>query len=128
MRELLKQATVLYVEDEEEIREKIGLALGRRVGKLYLASNGQEGLELCLQHKPHIVVTDLEMPVLDGLGMIKKIREAFNRTIPIVVITAYQDEDHFTDLADSYIFKPVIIRELEETLNRLIHDQGLLIR
>lgn len=126
MEELLKKLTVVYVEDEEEVRKKITKALKRRLGEVFEASNGEEGLELICKHHPHIVLTDLEMPVLNGIEMIKQIREKAGKMdkcdIPIIVVTAYHDEEHFTDLANAYIFKPIILSKLVDTLVQIAKE------
>lgn len=123
MENLLKEVTVLYVEDEEHVRHNIGLALKRRVKDIVMAENGQVGLEKFKEHHPDIIITDLEMPVMNGLEMIGKIREACKRDCPIIVITAYRDEEHYTKQADAYLYKPVIIEELETMIVRLLKKQ-----
>lgn len=123
MEHLLKEVTVLYVEDEEQVRHNIGLALKRRVKQVELAENGQEGLDRFRTFHPDIIITDLEMPVMNGLEMIRKIREACKRDCPIIVLTAYRDEEHFTEQADAYLYKPVIIDELETLIARLLKKQ-----
>ena len=67
--EILRELTLLYVEDEEEIREQLSRFLRRRVGTLYTAANGKEGLEMFRQHQPDLVITDIEMPIMNGLEM-----------------------------------------------------------
>ena len=118
MNEAWKELKVVYVEDEEEVRSQIARALRRRVAEIHTAENGKEGLELVQKVNPDVVVTDLEMPVMNGLEMIQHIRDEFDRERPIIVVTAYKDDEHHTDLADGYVYKPVVIDELaEQVLN-----------
>ena len=69
---LLANLKVLYVEDEEFHREQLGIFLKRRVGKLYLAENGKDGLNKFKEFNPDIVITDLKMPEMDGIEMSQK--------------------------------------------------------
>ncbi len=109
--DLMKDITLLYVEDEDIARMSIGAFLGRYTGKLMTATNGQEGFELYKQHKPAVVVTDLEMPIMGGLEMIRKIRE-LDDSVPIIITTAYDDESHTCPAADMRILKPISFMEL----------------
>lgn len=120
---ILKDLTVLYVEDEEEVRNSVSIALKRRVSRVLIAENGEIGLEKCTTHHPDMVITDLEMPVMNGLIMIEKIKELCDRTCPIIVITAYRDEEHYTPLADAYLYKPVLIHKLEDLMVDLIQKK-----
>lgn len=120
MHELLKDLTAIFVEDEETVRNNIAHALRRRIGTVMTAVNGEDGLTQIQKHNPDIVITDLEMPVMNGIVMIQKIREIYDHNRPIIVITAYKDEEHFTDLADAYLYKPVIIEELEALIISLV--------
>jgi len=117
--DVLKEMTTLYVEDDKEILQKVGNMLERRVKQLYLAANGKEGLDLTVAKRPDVIITDLEMPILNGLEMIKRIRETLGYACPIIVVTAYHDEEHYTDLADEYVYKPVILSELIDTMVKL---------
>jgi YesN/AraC family two-component response regulator len=121
MSELLKNIHVIFVEDEEIVRNTVSQVLQRRIGSVITAENGQDGLAKILKYNPDIVITDLEMPVMNGIAMIKKIREIYDHNRPIIVITAYKDEEHYTDLADAYLFKPVIIDELEALIIDLVN-------
>ena len=107
---LLKQFTVLYVEDDEDIRDQLTHFLRRRVGTLHTAVNGHEGLLAFEALKPDIVVTDILMPVMNGLEMAEKIKEISPST-PVIVTTAF-NETHFflkaIDIGiDKYVIKPV---------------------
>ena len=108
--DLLKSTSVLYVEDDVDIREQLSRFLERRVGKLYISTNGQEGLEAWRRHKPEVVVTDIMMPVMDGLRMSGAIRLE-NPSVPIIVTTAFNETDFFLksiDLGiDKYVIKPI---------------------
>ena len=108
--QILKNITILYVEDEDTIREHLSEFLRNRVGILYTAKNGQEGLDLFEKHKPDIVVTDIKMPIIDGVKMAETIKEK-DHTVPIIVITAYADKDlvikSINTGIDKYVLKPV---------------------
>ncbi len=119
----LDTITVLYVEDEEEVRNSIARALKRRVGNIITAANGQEGLDLFKKERPDIIVTDLEMPIMNGMTMIEKIREISGNDYPIIVVTAYRDDEHYTPLANGYIYKPIHFDELENMVVTLIEKR-----
>lgn len=109
--EELKKVTVLYVEDEDIARLSIGNFLRRQVGELLLAENGSAGLRLYEEHRPEVIITDLEMPVMNGMEMIRKIR-SLNHQIPIIITTGYDDEAHQCPEADMTILKPISFMEL----------------
>ncbi|WP_456381670.1 diguanylate cyclase, partial [Persephonella sp.] len=120
--EALKEITVLYVEDEEAIREVFSLLLKRYVKELFLASNGQEGLDIFKAKKPDIVISDIRMPVMDGLEMAEKIKEISPDT-HIILITAFSDIDYLKRAleigVEGYIMKPVNKTSLLKKLNFL---------
>ncbi len=119
--EKLKQIKVLYVEDEEDIRNEIVDILCLKVQNIFVAQNGQEGYESYLENKPDIIITDIKMPILDGIGMIEKIREIDN-DIPIIITSAFADSDFFHKAielhVDKYITKPIDVTQLLSTLDR----------
>lgn len=121
--EQLKSMTLLYVEDEDVARMAVGAFLRRQVGTLLLARNGQEGLEQFRAHHPNIVVTDLEMPIMNGMQMVHCIRETDNGT-PIIITTAYDDEAHACPEADRIIIKPVMFNELLATILDCIAERA----
>lgn len=113
---LLKNLTMVYAEDEIMIREGLCQILRRKVGKVFEANNGYEAIELIKTEKPNFILTDIEMPQMDGIKLIQTIRNEYNGSLPIVVITGYHDEDHYTDLADGYVYKPTDLKELFSTI------------
>lgn len=107
---VLKTISVLYVEDDDLIRSAFSEFLRRRVGALHTAMNGQEGLELFEQLRPDVVITDILMPVMDGLDMSAAIKK-INPFTPVIVTTAFNESDFFIraiDIGiDKYVIKPV---------------------
>ena len=107
---VLKTISALYVEDDDLIRSAFSEFLRRRVGILYTAANGQEGLELFEQLRPDVVITDILMPVMDGLDMAEAIKKIDPFT-PVIVTTAFNESDFFIraiDIGiDKYVIKPV---------------------
>jgi CheY-like chemotaxis protein len=90
--DVLKKFTVLCVEDELDVRDELAQFLKRRVKTLYLAHNGEEGLALFKQHAPNIVITDILMPVMNGLEMTKAIKR-LNPDVPIIFTIAFNEPD-----------------------------------
>lgn len=74
--EKLKNLTLLYAEDEDGIRKPMSNTLSYYLKKVYEAKDGHKALELYYEHRPDIILTDLRMPVLNGLNMAKEIRKS----------------------------------------------------
>ena len=121
---LLKNFSVLYVEDDDEIRDQLAHFLRRRVGVLHVATNGHEGLLAFDAHRPDIVVTDILMPVMDGLKMAEKIK-AISPPTPIIVTTAFNETNFFLKAidigVDKYVIKPVNTDTLGSVLVQCAH-------
>ena len=127
----LKTMSLLYVEDEDELRATMLYTLERKFSKVYVGKNGQEGLELFKQYKPDFIITDIKMPVLDGLGMIKNIRKV-DRNTPILILSAYDDKKYLMEAIDynvtKYIVKPITNSTLLPALNELFQEKELKIQ
>ncbi len=112
---------VLYVEDEEIIREEMASFLRRRVDHLILAQDGADGLEKFRIHQPDVVVTDLRMPGMNGLEMAEGIRQ-INPLCPIIVTTAISDMDTLFESIrvgiDRYLVKPIEMKDLTDALEK----------
>ncbi|MGM0623048.1 MAG: response regulator transcription factor [Campylobacterota bacterium] len=119
--EILKDVTLLYVEDDKEVNEALTRSLRRICKEVFVAYNGLEGFELFEQHKDKIdiIVTDIKMPILDGIGMIKKIRQ-IDSLKPIIITSAHGESEYLYEAIDegvaSYILKPISKQRLKETL------------
>ncbi len=71
----ITDSSILYIEDDDITREQLSQFLKSQCKVLYTATDGQEGLALYKQFEPDIVITDIEMPVLNGLEIAKEIRK-----------------------------------------------------
>lgn len=120
----LQGLRVLYVEDEEDAREQFALFLRRIVGELIVARDGAEGLEAYRAHHPHIVITDILMPTMDGLTMAGEIRNS-DRRVQIIILTAFEEVDYLKRSinigVNRYVTKPVNGFQLHETLLECAH-------
>lgn len=123
-KEYLKTLTVLYVEDDNETRSSLERTLRPHVGTLVTACNGVEGVEAFHSHHPDIVITDILMPVMDGLAMAQVIRVT-DRYVPIVVISAFEQSDYLLRAIDigvtKFVTKPVISGLLMAALMECSH-------
>jgi two-component system cell cycle response regulator len=117
--ELLKEVKILYVEDDEDVMDGALKFLKRRFTTVYSALNGKEGLEVFMQNSPDIVVTDIKMPVMDGLDMAKQIKET-NPDTPVIITTAYTEVSYLMQAieigVDSYVLKPIVNENLYDTV------------
>ncbi|WP_051569358.1 Na-translocating system protein MpsC family protein [Alkaliphilus transvaalensis] len=119
-RSLLKNIKVLYIEDDPEVLQQMSFFLKKRVGKLIIGQNGKEGFQLFKEHLPDIVLSDLNMPIMDGMCMIREIRRVSD--VPIIISTAYSDKEvilKMVDLGiDNYLVKPIDVRQLMEVIEK----------
>jgi len=115
MDNILENVKVLYVEDDELAREEVADFLDFEVGSLEVASDGEEGLEKFKTFKPDIVITDINMPKMNGLDMAKSIKKISPKT-PIIVTSAYSDSDFIIKAIEigisRYVLKPIDVDEL----------------
>ena len=120
--EKLKNFNLLYVEDNEAIREVFVMIIERYVKNLFVATNGLEGLEIFKNNHIDIILSDIKMPVMDGLEMAREIRKS-NLEIPLVFMTAFGDSQFLKDAidvgADGYLIKPIDRNKLFEKLNKI---------
>ena len=115
-KDALKTLSAVYVEDEDIVLKQLIGILEHHLKEVYPARNGKEGLDLIARHDPDVIITDLEMPIMDGLTMISKVRAKYNHHHPIIVLTGYDDDEHKHDGVDCYLYKPLQTRELFEKI------------
>ncbi|HIC9397721.1 TPA: butyrate response regulator transcription factor BumR [Campylobacter jejuni] len=121
-----KELIILVVEDEVKARESMINILSERFSKVIGAQNGDEGLKKFKKFKPDLVITDIAMPIMDGLDMAREIKE-ISDDVPIVVLSAYLEKERLLrsiDIGiDKYLIKPVDIEELFKVLDYLIGEK-----
>ena len=121
----LKEITVLYVEDEDILRDNIADMLQDVCKGVFTASNGEEGYKLFVEKQDHInvIISDIQMPRLSGIEMSKKIREK-SLNIPIIITTAFSDAKYLYDSInagiDAYTEKPVDMMHLLQTIQKAL--------
>ncbi|KAB7885978.1 EAL domain-containing response regulator [Poseidonibacter ostreae] len=126
---ILKNITILYAEDEKDLREVTHQILKGFTKKQFVAKNGQEGLDLFKEHENEIdlIITDVNMPVLNGLEMVKEIKK-INLNIPIIVATAFSNKEYLLEAIDigidKYVLKPIDIAKLLQVMSQslLYHE------
>ncbi|MDD3025907.1 MAG: EAL domain-containing protein [Aliarcobacter skirrowii] len=117
----LKNVNVLYAEDEKELRDITSEFLKSFTKTQYVASNGEEAFNLFLEHQDSIdlIITDINMPILSGMDMIKKIKE-INLKIPIIIATAFSNKEYLLEAinigVDKYVLKPIDISKLLQAM------------
>lgn len=120
--------TVLYVEDEESIREELSYFLSKKVDHLHVAKNGEEGLELYRKFNPDLVITDINMPKLDGISMSRMIKK-YNSDAKIIMLTAFSDADYLMEAIklgiDNYLTKPIDLMNLLGIIEKIYKTVSL---
>lgn len=122
LKELTKNFKVLYVEDNSSIRLSTSQYLSKFFSKVVTAKDGIEGLEAYENFKFDIVITDLAMPRMSGLEMIKGIKETDGNQA-ILITTAYNSSKHMIEAirlgVDGYIIKPIDFDQLNNELYKI---------
>ncbi len=115
--------SILYVEDEENVRAMLSRFLQRFCEKLYVAQNGEEGLELYKEYKPDIVISDIKMPKMNGLEMVQKIKEITPLQL-VLLLTAHSDSEYLFEAinlnVDGYVLKPIDLDIVHDKITQLI--------
>src|ERR1700736_927597 len=120
---------LLFVEDEATLREH----LAQKLSDEYLvdtAGNGNEALLAVMRAKPALVVTDIVMPDMDGVELLKTLRQTpGTRGIPVLLISGRAADDHriegFEEGADAFLSKPYTERELRALIGSMLRSAQL---
>ena len=111
----MSDLTLLYVEDDKELREQFVRILKPKFKEIFEASDGVEALEQYACHTPDIMLVDINLPKIDGLEVIERVRKN-DKDTPIVIVSAYSDQKKLLKaitlgLSD-YLIKPVPHKKL----------------
>lgn len=111
----LKDCVILYVEDEHSVQNQTKMILDDFVKEVKVASDGEEGLKIALKDEIDIIVTDIMMPHMNGIDMIKALK-AENKNIPVIITTAFTETEYLMEAiklkVDGFITKPINIKDL----------------
>ncbi|MDD2759075.1 MAG: EAL domain-containing protein [Methylomonas sp.] len=117
----LSDLTILCVEDIREARNLLSIYLRRQGAKVIEAENGEQGLDCYRRYQPDMVISDVHMPVMDGIGMASGIRDLDAET-PIIFLSAHSEvellQEAMTLGAVQYIVKPVSFDQLKLALDK----------
>ena len=119
----LCDASLLYVEDDFQTQENIHFILKEEVKELYQAFNGKDALEFYYKRQPDIIITDINMPDLNGLHFAQSIKE-INPKQSIIIISGYDNKDNLLQSIDigidHFIPKPLDFELLFKQLNKIV--------
>ncbi len=92
-----KEVKVLLIDDEPDFTKPMAFWFGSKGYYVIVASDGEKGIEMVKEKKPDVVFLDLNMPGMDGVETLTKIRE-FDKELPVIIISAYVDEEKMKKL------------------------------
>lgn len=118
-----KKLKLLYVEDSKDAREATVEFLEEFFDDIVVAVDGEDGVEKFQENNIDLVITDINMPKMTGLGLSKKIKE-LNNDIPILILSAYSDMTYFMESIklgiDGYIIKPIEFNQFLSVLDKIL--------
>ena len=110
---------LLVVDDEIDVCDFMKNFFKERGFEVFVAYNGQEALELVEMKKPHMIILDMRMPVMDGMSVLKELRKADSDS-RVIMVTAVEDPSKAVEArnlgAVDYITKPILLEQLERTV------------
>lgn len=122
------QYTILLIEDKPGLRDTLQSLLELHQYLVITAANGEEGIRMATQHQPHVVISDIYMPVLNGYALL----EAFQqdnalRHIPVIILSARSAPEEINLAlekgAAAYINKPFLFANLNAAVQKLLTNQ-----
>lgn len=121
---------IVIVDDDDEILRFLEAELSSQY-KVYICRNGKEGLQTILKQQPDLIISDVVMPEMDGISLLKTIRNNPNVShIPFILLTSkaeYKDRiEGLSKGADAYLGKPFVVEELRVHIKNLIETRLLL--
>ena len=122
MNKILKNLTVLLVEDDSDSKKIMHDVLSDNFEKVFTAQNGDEGLKKFKKYNPNMVITDVFMPISDGLDMTRYIKE-ISKDTPVIVLSAHSEKETLLKAidvgVDKYLIKPIMADDLLKTIEKV---------
>ena len=126
MNKILKNLTVLLVEDDIDSKKIMHDVLSDNFEKVFTAQNGDEGLKKFKKYNPNMVITDAFMPISDGLDMTRHIKE-ISKDTPVIVLSAHSEKETLLKAidvgVDKYLIKPIMADDLLNTLENVAKNK-----
>jgi CheY-like chemotaxis protein len=118
-------ARILVVDDSAVVRRMLGFVLGDAGHEVSFAGDGQQGLASMRAERPDLIISDLQMPVMDGIAFVRELKgEVGPPTIPVIMLTATGEADLHRAAADvgvdGFATKPVRSTEVMELVRQLL--------
>jgi two-component system, cell cycle response regulator DivK len=116
---------IMVVEDFDDTRSMMKLTLELRGYDVVEAANGQEAVEIAEREQPDLILMDLDLPILDGIAAMHRIRKNVElQNVPVVAVTAYplsySRVKAFSEGCNEYLAKPIDFDELSSLLTRYL--------
>ncbi|MDH3695291.1 MAG: response regulator [Gammaproteobacteria bacterium] len=112
----VEKKEILVVDDDPYLRELMAITLEDQDFDVFLAEHGMNAQEVLSRRKPHLIILDMMMPVMDGLEFLKWLREEQKSNIPVIVMTAFDGDQKIDQLTSvgvsSILIKPVPVHKL----------------
>lgn len=122
--DLNKYSALIVVEDEEEVLKQMQIAIEEFIDKVFTVKNGEEAVEILQNNKINILITDILMPKMGGLDLIRHVRENNIRVDSIIVTSAHSKKNYMLDAirlrVDGYLLKPIKTKEMLELIQKTI--------
>jgi DNA-binding NtrC family response regulator len=124
----MTQKTLLVVDDDSLIRSSLSTVLGLEGYDVLQAASGAEALQVLDQHTPDLVITDFNMPVLNGMQLLREVQTR-HPELPVILVTGYGTVEQAVEAmkagAYDYVSKPIIDDEMKMVIRRALNEQSL---
>ena len=135
IKDILNDLRILYIEDEETTRELVSNILTMLCRKVVAVETAEKALEIYKNEMPDIIISDVDLPGMNGIEMVKKIREE-NKTIPVILLTAHTEVEYLIGAVKlhlvDYIVKPVNIKKLtlaiQDSAKQILDNGEILVK
>lgn len=131
LRHILKKLNLLYVEDNKKLLLEVKNVFGPIFLNIFTAPNGEKALEILENEKIDLIITDLQMPKIGGIELIKEIRTK-DKNISIIILTAHADKDLLLEASnlqiDGYLTKPINLDKISNALTNAVERSNYSIK